>query len=243
MTRGQVSGARLRLRKSCRAIRRTATPSLAGGHRWPQLSHTPRHLLPLYLTAPRRTPPLNRKPPSSMQPRGDLSSTGYVLADPGEEYLVLQPAELADPFTVTMNPGTYTVQWYGVNSRERAVADEVTVGSRAVISFSASFAMPGPVVLHLKRSACSPITKAGPDPGGCLPIVTRGSSKRPPTSRNVTRDLSARTCRIRLICAPVSASGWGGVRAARGWRAAPRPWRRSRPPRRWIWARRHWRRL
>jgi hypothetical protein len=45
-----------------------------------------------------------------MQPRGDLSSTGYVLADPGEEYLVLQPAELADPFTVTMNPGTYTVQ-------------------------------------------------------------------------------------------------------------------------------------
>jgi hypothetical protein len=89
---------------------------------------------------------------TAMQPRGDLSSTGYVLADPGEEYLVLQPAELADPFTVTMDPGTYAVQWYGVSSRERAAADEVTVGSRAVISFSAPFATPGPAVLHLKKT-------------------------------------------------------------------------------------------
>jgi hypothetical protein len=40
----------------------------------------------------------------AMQPRGDLSSTSYALANPGEEYLVLQPAELADPFTVTMDP-------------------------------------------------------------------------------------------------------------------------------------------
>jgi hypothetical protein len=48
-----------------------------------------------------------------MQPRGDrgaLSSTGDMLADPGEEYLVLQPAEHADPFTLTVDPGTCTVQ-------------------------------------------------------------------------------------------------------------------------------------
>jgi len=36
----------------------------------------------------------------AMQPRGDLSSTGYALANPGQEYLVLQPGEAADPFTV-----------------------------------------------------------------------------------------------------------------------------------------------
>ena len=33
-----------------------------------------------------------------MQPRGDLSSTGYLLASPGVEYLALQPE--AGPFTV-----------------------------------------------------------------------------------------------------------------------------------------------
>jgi hypothetical protein len=50
---------------------------------------------------------------TAIQPRGDrgdLSSTGYMLADPCEEYLVLQPAEHADPFTLTVDPGTYTVQ-------------------------------------------------------------------------------------------------------------------------------------
>jgi len=87
-----------------------------------------------------------------MQPRGDLSSTGYALADPGGEYLVLQPAEPADPFTVTVDPGTYAVQWYGVNSRERATADELTVSSRAAISFSAPLATPEPAVLQLTKT-------------------------------------------------------------------------------------------
>jgi hypothetical protein len=38
-------------------------------------------------------------------------------------------------------------------SRERATADELTVGSRAAISFSAPFATPGPTVLHLTKTA------------------------------------------------------------------------------------------
>jgi hypothetical protein len=33
-----------------------------------------------------------------MEPRGDLSSTGYALANPGEEYLVLEPSGTAAPF-------------------------------------------------------------------------------------------------------------------------------------------------
>jgi hypothetical protein len=38
----------------------------------------------------------------ALQPRDDLSSTAYALAHPGEEYLVLQPSETADPFSVTL---------------------------------------------------------------------------------------------------------------------------------------------
>jgi hypothetical protein len=89
---------------------------------------------------------------TAMRPRGDLSSTGYVLADPGEEYLVLQPTEPATPFTVTLDPGTYTAQWHGINSRQRATTDELTVGSRAVIGFSAPLATPEPAVLHLTNT-------------------------------------------------------------------------------------------
>jgi len=89
---------------------------------------------------------------TTMQPRGGLSSTGYALADPGEEYLILQPAEQADPFTVTMDPGSYAAQWHGVNSRHRAIADEVTAGRHAVISFTAPFARPEPAVLHLTKT-------------------------------------------------------------------------------------------
>ncbi len=38
----------------------------------------------------------------TMQPRPDLSSTGFELADPGKEYLILQPSETADQFTITL---------------------------------------------------------------------------------------------------------------------------------------------
>lgn len=44
----------------------------------------------------------------AMEPRDDLSSTRYTLASPGEEYLVLQPNEKGGPFTVMLEPGTYS---------------------------------------------------------------------------------------------------------------------------------------
>ncbi len=71
------------------------------------------------------------------EPRGDLTSTGYALANPGEEYLVLQPGEGA--FTVTLEPGTYAVEWFGVESREAAEADDVTVDAAGTSSFTAPF--------------------------------------------------------------------------------------------------------
>jgi hypothetical protein len=91
-------------------------------------------------------------PLTAMCPRGDLSSTGYVLADPGEEYLILQPTEPASPFTVTLAPGTYGTAWYDVTSRQRATGQEVIAGSHAVISLTAPFATPGPAVLHLTKT-------------------------------------------------------------------------------------------
>lgn len=86
-----------------------------------------------------------------MEPRGELSSTGYALANPGNEYLVLEPAETADPFIVTLAAGTYTVQWYSVNSRETVGADKVTVESATTIGFRAPFEAAGPAVLYLKK--------------------------------------------------------------------------------------------
>ena len=86
-----------------------------------------------------------------MQPRGDLSSTGYVLANPGKEYLVLDPTEKAEPFTVTLETGTYTVQWSSVNGRETVEAPKVTVENAVPTTFSAPFEAPGPAVLYLTK--------------------------------------------------------------------------------------------
>jgi hypothetical protein len=89
---------------------------------------------------------------SAMEPRDGLSSTGYALANEGEEYLVLDPGEARDPFTATLSVGTYVVEWYSVNSRETVVTDQVRVESSSAISFSAPFELAGPSVLYLKRS-------------------------------------------------------------------------------------------
>jgi hypothetical protein len=86
-----------------------------------------------------------------MQPRGDLSSTGYALANPSKEYLVLDPSETADPFNVTLAAGTYTVEWSNLKSRETVRAGEVTVENSTTKIFSAPFEEPGPAVLYLKK--------------------------------------------------------------------------------------------
>ena len=86
-----------------------------------------------------------------MAPRGDLSSTGYVLANTGEEYLILQPSEKADSFSVTLLAGTYSAEWFSVNRRESKEGSNVTVDIDGSANFTPSFAEPGPAVLYLKR--------------------------------------------------------------------------------------------
>lgn len=86
-----------------------------------------------------------------MEPRTELSSTGFVLASPGEKYLILQPADSADPFTVKVEPGTYAVEWFNVNSRQSKRDGNVTVDSVGDPAFMSPFEAGGPAVLYLKR--------------------------------------------------------------------------------------------
>jgi hypothetical protein len=86
-----------------------------------------------------------------MVPRGDLASTGYALVNPGNEYLVLQPTDTADPFTVELTAGVYLAEWYSVNRRQTAGAGEVTVEGDGSIIFTSPFGAAGPSVLYLKH--------------------------------------------------------------------------------------------
>jgi hypothetical protein len=81
-----------------------------------------------------------------MQPRGDLSSTGYALASPGHEYLVLQPGEDAS-FTIALAAGSYLVEWFSVNSRETRRGDTMTVQRNERVSFTAPFT---PEATHIR---------------------------------------------------------------------------------------------
>jgi hypothetical protein len=88
-----------------------------------------------------------------MAPRGDLSSTGYALTNPGQEYLVLQPEETGASFTVSLSAGTYTAEWYSVGRRETASAGEVTAEGDGPVQFTAPFAPPGPAILYLRNAS------------------------------------------------------------------------------------------
>ena len=87
----------------------------------------------------------------AMEPRSDLSSTGYALANPGEEYLVLQPDETGEQFAVRLEANTYSIRWHSVVSRVRKDAGTVEVEDGGNTTFTAPFAEAGPTVLHLKR--------------------------------------------------------------------------------------------
>jgi hypothetical protein len=87
----------------------------------------------------------------AMTPRGDLTSTGYALANPGQEYLILQPDETPEPFTVTLVAGSYSVEWYSINSRRTVEAGQVTVARDESRHFTPLVAGAGPVVLYLKQ--------------------------------------------------------------------------------------------
>jgi hypothetical protein len=86
-----------------------------------------------------------------MEPRGKLSSTGYVLANPGEEYLVLEPNATLNPLTLELVAGRYTLEWFGIANRETKLAGELNVESSGILKLEAPFETSGPAVAYLKR--------------------------------------------------------------------------------------------
>lgn len=87
-----------------------------------------------------------------MVPRGDLSSTGYALANPGTEYLVLQAGEANAGFEVQLAAGSYAVEWYSVASRETKKGSTMKVERAGKLTFTCPFPTPGPSVLYLKQA-------------------------------------------------------------------------------------------
>jgi hypothetical protein len=87
---------------------------------------------------------------AEMEPRGDLCSSGYALADPSVEYLALQPAP-DEAFTVTLEPGTYSVEWFDVDNRETVEGEDVTVRERGTVDLSPPLGA-GPSVLYLRAT-------------------------------------------------------------------------------------------
>jgi Family of unknown function (DUF6298) len=86
----------------------------------------------------------------AMAPRDDLSSTGYALANPGQEYLVLEPSGAAGSFTVQLEPGTYVAEWFGIEDRKTVPGDATTAKRAAATGFSRPSELSGPTVLYLK---------------------------------------------------------------------------------------------
>jgi hypothetical protein len=87
-----------------------------------------------------------------MTPRGDLASTGYALANPGSEYLVLQPTDSGEPFTVTVEAGGYELEWFNIASRATVNAPALANAPHGPQRFSPP-TTGSPWALYLKRSA------------------------------------------------------------------------------------------
>jgi hypothetical protein len=88
----------------------------------------------------------------SMSPRGDLTSTGYALANPGNEYLVLQPGDASQSFSVTLVPGRYTLTWFFIDDRT-TIAGGMTKADGTARTFTAPTGTSGPAVLYIKRTS------------------------------------------------------------------------------------------
>jgi hypothetical protein len=82
---------------------------------------------------------------ADMVPRGDLTSTGYALADQGDEYLVFQRG--GGSFTVQLQSGNYRVEW--LRPHDGAFFDGGAITGTGKQVFKAPFA--GDAVLYLRR--------------------------------------------------------------------------------------------
>ncbi len=86
---------------------------------------------------------------AAMTPRGELTSSGYCLADPRNEYLVYAPDKVEVNVNLADAPGVYQVAW--IHPMEgRTVATSSTSGG-AARTFTAP--LDSGAILHLKRES------------------------------------------------------------------------------------------
>jgi hypothetical protein len=55
-------------------------------------------------------------------------------------------------FSVTLEEGAYTVEWFSVDDRITENADMVTVDSKRSLGFTSPFSGTGPAVVYLKQA-------------------------------------------------------------------------------------------
>ena len=85
-----------------------------------------------------------------MEPRGELCSTGYALAAPGREYLILQPGGEREEVAVALEAGRYTASWSDLSGREHRGVSHVELARPASVTLSSPFGA-APSVLRLAR--------------------------------------------------------------------------------------------
>jgi Family of unknown function (DUF6298) len=96
---------------------------------------------------------------AAVEPRGDLTSTGYALAWPGHQYVVLRPGGSDPSITVTLQPGTYTARWFDVDHRREQDAGPVHADRSTTVTVRSPFDVGTSSVIHLGSTA--PATEQG----------------------------------------------------------------------------------
>jgi hypothetical protein len=89
---------------------------------------------------------------AAMTPHSTLASTGYCLADPGNQYLIYQP-KAGEKFSLELKPGTYLFEWFDSGN-----GSTPTIGHFDSPNGARPFQPPTKTadVLHLRRKAQSP---------------------------------------------------------------------------------------
>jgi len=104
---------------------------------------------------------------ASMTPQNSLTSTTFCLADPGNEYIVYQPAAGVS-FTVNLQAGVYDYEWFNPDTRSVAETGVIsaTGGNQ---TFTPPFS--NDAVLYLVRSG-KPVAVINADPVKGFPPLT-----------------------------------------------------------------------
>jgi hypothetical protein len=87
-----------------------------------------------------------------MSPAGELTSTGYALANPGLVYVALQPSDTGEGIAIQLSVGTYEVEWFSLGDREWTASGRVSVADEERMTLFAPFES-GPAVIHLLRES------------------------------------------------------------------------------------------